>query len=54
MLMYLYMLVVMQDTSYIKLYKLPLIYYLVVQEVDKQSQVLQAIFFYMPILAKVL
>ena len=48
------MLVVIQDTSYIKLYKLVLIYYLVVQGVDKQSQVLQAIFFYTPILAKAL
>ena len=54
MLIYLYILVVMQDTSYIKLYKLLLIYYLAIQGVDKQSQVLQAIFFYMLILAKAL
>ena len=51
MLMYLCMLVVMQDTSCIKLYESPLMHYLAVRGVDEQSQALRAAFFYTPILA---
>src|SRR5450432_112779 len=50
-LMYLYMLVVMQDTSRIRLYKSPLMHYLAVRGVDEESQALRAAFFYTPILA---
>jgi hypothetical protein len=48
------MLVVMQDTSYIKLYKSPMMHYLAVRGVDKQSETLQLAFFYMLILASAL
>ena len=50
-LMYLCMLVVMQDTSRIRLYKSPLMHYLAVRGVDEESQALRAAFFYTPILA---
>ena len=45
------MLVVMQDTSRIGLYKSPLMHYLAIQGIDEHSQALQAAFFYTPILA---
>jgi hypothetical protein len=41
----------MQDTSSIKLYKSPIMYYLVVHSVDEKSKALQSSFFYTPILA---
>jgi hypothetical protein len=44
----------MQDTSYIKLYKLLIMHYLAVRKVDKQSKILQLVFFYMLILASTL
>ena len=47
-------LVVIQDTSYIKLYKLPIIHYLVVRGVDEKSGTLRAPFFYTSILASAL
>jgi hypothetical protein len=50
-LMYLCMLIVMQDTSRISLYKSPLMHYLAVRGVDEESQTLRAAFFYTPILA---
>jgi hypothetical protein len=48
--MHLCMLVIMQDTSCIKLYKSPIMHYLVVRRVDKKSKALWSPFFYMPIL----
>jgi hypothetical protein len=45
------MLVVMQDTSCIKLYESPIMHYLVVRGVDEKSGILQAPFFYTSILA---
>ena len=48
------MLVVMQDTSCIKLYESPIMHYLAVRGVDKKSNTLQASFSYTGILAGVL
>ena len=53
-LMRLYTLVVMQDTSRIKLYESPMMHYLAVRGVDEISGTLQAPFFYTSILAGVL
>jgi len=50
-LMHLCMLVVMQDTSRIKLYESPLMHYLAVRGVDEKSETLRAPFFYTGILA---
>ena len=50
-LMYLCILVIMQDTSRIKLYKSFIMYYLAMRRVDKKSKALQLLFFYTPILA---
>ena len=50
-LMHLCMLVIMQDTSRIKLYKSFIMYYLAMRRVDKKSKALQLLFFYTPILA---
>ena len=50
-LMCLCMLVVMQNTSRIKLYKSPMMHYLAVRGVDEQSETLRPAFFYTPILA---
>ena len=50
-LMQLCMLVVMQDTSRIKLYESPMMHYLAVRGVDEQARALRASFFYNPILA---
>jgi hypothetical protein len=50
-LMRLCMLVVMQDTSSIKLYESPLMHYLAVRGVDEKSKALRSPFFYTPILA---
>ena len=50
-LMCLCMLVVMQDTSRIGLYKSPMMHYLAVRGVDEQSESLRSAFFYTPILA---
>jgi hypothetical protein len=50
-LMCLCMLVVMQDTSCIKLYKSLMMHYLAVRGVDEQSETLQLAFFYTLILA---
>jgi hypothetical protein len=50
-LMCLCMLVVMQDTSRIKLYESPMMHYLAVRGVDEQSETLRPAFFYTPILA---
>ena len=47
-------LVVKQDTSRIALYESPLMHYLAVRGIDKQSQALRAAFHYTPILAKAL
>ncbi len=48
------MLTVIQDTSRIRLYYSPIIYYLAVRGIDKQSQLLRSAFFYTPILAGIL
>jgi len=53
-LMHLCMLVIMQDTSRIKLYESPLMHYLAVRGVDEQAKAFRAAFFYTPILAAVL
>ena len=53
-LMYLCMLVVMQDISCISLYDSPMMHYLAVRSVDLQREVLQSAFHYMPILASML
>ena len=53
-LMHLCMLVIMQDTSRISLYKSPLMHYLAVRGVDEQAKAFRAAFFYTPILAAVL
>ena len=53
-LMHLCMLVIMQDTSHIKLYKLLIIHYLAVRGIDKKSKALRLLFFYMLILASAL
>jgi hypothetical protein len=53
-LMWLCMLVVMQDTSRISLYNSPMMHYLAVQGVDKQSRTLKPLFHYTPILASML
>ena len=53
-LMYLCMLVVMQDTSRIGLYDSPLMHYLAVRGVDEQSKTFRGSFFYTPILAAAL
>jgi hypothetical protein len=53
-LMWLCMLVVMQDTSRISLYDSPMMHYLAVQGVDKQSRTLKPSFHYTPILAGML
>ena len=53
-LMHLCMLVVMQDTSRIRLYESPMMHYLAVRGVDEQSQSLRSAFFYTPILAGIL
>jgi hypothetical protein len=45
------MLVIMQDTSRIKLYKSPIMHYLAVRGVDEKSKALRSPFFYTPILA---
>ena len=45
------MLVVMQDTSCIKLYESPIMHYLAVRGVDEKSKALRSPFFYTPILA---
>jgi hypothetical protein len=50
-LMCLCMLVVMQDTSRIKLYESPMMHYLAVRGVDEQSETLRLAFFYTLILA---
>ena len=50
-LMCLCMLVVMQDTSRIKLYESPIMHYLAVRGVDEKSKALRSPFFYTPILA---
>jgi len=47
-LMCLCMLVVMQDTSRISLYESPMMHYLAVRGVDKQSQSLRSAFYYTP------
>ena len=52
--MYLCILVIMQDTSRIKLYELPIMHYLAVRGVDKKSKALRLLFFYTPILASAL
>ena len=51
MLMCLCMLVVMQDTSHISLYNMPMMHYLAIQGINTQSKALQAVFYYTPILA---
>jgi hypothetical protein len=48
------MLTIIQDTSCILLYNSPIIYYLAVRRIDSQSQLLQSVFFYTPILAGIL
>ena len=48
------MLVVMQDTSYIMLYKSFIMHYLAVRGVDEKSKALRLLFFYTPILASAL
>ena len=48
------MLTVIQDTSRIRLYYSPIMYYLAVRGVDVQSQLLRSAFFYTPILAGML
>jgi hypothetical protein len=48
------MLVVMQDTSRIRLYESPMMHYLAVRGVDEQSQSLRSAFYYTPILAGML
>ena len=53
-LMHLCMLVIMQDTSRIKLYKSPIMHYLAVRRVDEKSKALRLLFFYTPILASAL
>lgn len=53
-LMYLCMLVVMQDTSRITLYESPLMHYLAVRGVDEQAKAFRAAFFYTPVLAAAL
>jgi len=53
-LMYLCMVVVMQDTSRIELYQSPLMHYLAVRGVDEHSKTFRAAFFYTPILAAAL
>ena len=53
-LMYLCMVVVMQDTSRIPLYQSPLMHYLAVRGVDEHSKTFRAAFFYTPILAAAL
>src|SRR6266516_3660163 len=53
-LMHLCMLVIMQDTSHISLYKSPLMHYLAVRGVDEQAKAFRVAFFYTPILAAVL
>jgi len=53
-LMHLCMLVIMQDTSRIKLYESPIMHYLAVRGVDKKSKALRLPFFYTPILASAL
>lgn len=50
-LMHLCMLVIMQDTSRIKLYESPIMHYLAVRGVDEKSKALRSPFFYTPILA---
>jgi hypothetical protein len=45
------MLVVMQDTSRIPLYKSPIMHYLAVRGVDEKSGTLRSLFFYTGILA---
>jgi hypothetical protein len=49
-LMHLCILVIMQDTSCIKLYESPIMHYLAVCRVDEKSKALQSPFFYTPIL----
>ena len=53
-LIHLCMLVIMQDTSRIKLYELLIMHYLAVRRVDKKSKALRLLFFYTPILASAL
>ena len=48
------MLVVMQDTSDITLYKSPMMHYLAVRGVDEQTKKLRPAFCYTPILAAAL
>jgi hypothetical protein len=50
-LMHLCMLVIMQDTSRIKLYESPIMHYLAVRGVDEKSKALWSPFFYTLILA---
>jgi hypothetical protein len=54
MLICLYILTIIQNTSCILLYNLLIIYYLTVHKIDSQSQLLQSIFFYTLILAGML
>jgi hypothetical protein len=54
MLICLYILTIIQDTSRILLYNSPIIHYLAVRKINSQSQLLQSVFFYTPILAGIL